>query len=418
MADAPQPGSRRARRLEEARRATIPSGQATTPMTRHPLYAPQHGPPQGPQHGPPPAWPAARSDAERVHAELPHPELPHPEGLRIGGTSELRGARRVLNVAALPALGVLLLVWALTTLVGDVRWGPFSVLPVVFACLSPLAVVAAVPLVLVTIQQRRWAAMVPAVVAAALPWWFVVGYGVSASAEPSGATLPLRAMIVTARDGHADARDIADVVRSQRTDLLVVTELSPALAHDLAVAGLPDGMVPRYVRVPESGTSPAGGIGVYSRFTIDEKQVTSLPGTRWPAVVAPVRVGPTTVTLVAGHAVRPSTDHLDRWRRDLAAFGSADQLRGPVLVLVNLNATPWNPQFRTIVSGRLHDAADVLGRGLRPTWPAWSPVPLLPTDHALVAGLSVSDLSALTIKGSDHRALSVGLRVPDPTGRS
>jgi endonuclease/exonuclease/phosphatase (EEP) superfamily protein YafD len=81
-------------------------------------------------------------------------------------------------------------------------------------------------------------------------------------------------------------------------------------------------------------------------------------------------------------------------------------------VLTNLNATPWNAQFRWVVSGRLHDSADVLGRGLRPTWPNWSPVPLLPTDHALVAGLGVTELSALPIEGSDHRALSVGLLVP------
>jgi endonuclease/exonuclease/phosphatase (EEP) superfamily protein YafD len=221
-------------------------------------------------------------------------------------------------------------------------------------------------------------------------------------------------MIVTAHDGAADAGDIAAAVRSQRSDVLVVTELSSALAHDLA-PGLPEGMLARYVSVPDPGDSPAAGLGIYSRFPIDAEQATHLAGTHWPAVVVPVTVGRTTVTLVAGHAVQPSTDHLDRWRRDLAAFRAAERIKGPVLVLVNLNATPWNPQYRRIVSGRLHDAADVLGRGLRPTWPNWSPVPLLSTDHALVAGLGVSELSALSVKGSDHRALSVGLRVPTPT---
>jgi endonuclease/exonuclease/phosphatase (EEP) superfamily protein YafD len=245
-----------------------------------------------------------------------------------------------------------------------------------------------------------------------LPWSFVVGYALPAD-PPAGETVPLRAMIVTAHDGTADAGDIAAAVRSQRTDVLVVTELSSALAHDLT-PGLPEGMLARYVSVPDPGASPAAGIGIYSRFPIDGKQATRLAGTHWPAVVVPVPVGRTTVTLVAGHAVQPSTGHLDRWRRDLAAFRAAERIKGPVLVLVNLNATPWNPQYRRIVSGRLHDAADVLGRGLRPTWPTWSPVPLLSTDHALVAGLGVSELSALSVKGSDHRALSVGLRVPTP----
>ena len=334
------------------------------------------------------------------------PDRPRGEGRRI---SQPSGVRRFVRAAVLPALGTLLLAWAMTTLVGDVRWGPFSVVPVAFASVSPLIVVAALPVIVIAIQRRRWAALVPAAVAAGLPWIFVIGYALPAD-PPAGTTVPLRAMIVTAHDGTADAADIVTAVRAQRPDLLVVTELSAQLAHDLAVAGLPDGLAARYVSVPEAGTSPAAGIGVYSRFTVDG--VRPLPGTHWPAVTARVLVGRTPVTLVAGHAVQPSTTHLDRWRRDLSAFRAAELLKGPVLELVNLNATPWNAQFRWMVSGRLHDAADVLGRGLRPTWPAWSPLPLLATDHALVAGLGVSELSALPVAGSDHRALSVGLVVP------
>lgn len=317
----------------------------------------------------------------------------------------------MLHLAWPPVLGALLLGWSLTTLVGDVRWGPLSVVPVVLACTSPLTSLAAVPMAAVLVQHRRWASLVLPVAAALLPWSFVVNYALAAD-PPAGPAVPLRALLVTAQDGHAAAGDVAGAARSQRTDLLVVTELSNRLAHDLAAPGLlPDGLVPRYVRVPDDG-SAAGGIGVYSRFAIDEKRVRTLRGTRWPAVVAAVPVGPAVVTLVAGHVARPTSGHLDRWRRDLDAFRGAERIRGPVLVLANLDATPWNPQFRWVVSGRLHDAADVLGQGLRPTWPRWTPVPLLATDHALVAGLGVTDVDALAVDGSDHRALAVGLRVP------
>jgi endonuclease/exonuclease/phosphatase (EEP) superfamily protein YafD len=339
-------------------------------------------------------------------------------GRRISGSSatvhaapELQGIQRLVHAAGLPALGCLLLVWSLTTLVGDVRWGPFSVLPVAFACLSPLIALPAILMIAMSVQRRRWATLVLPAAAVGLPWSFVVAYAIPAD-PPSGPTVPLRAMIVTAQDGQADAADIVAAVRSQRTDLLVVTELSSGLAHDITAAGLDRALVPRYVRVPDAGGSAAEGIAIYSRFAIDEKLVSTLPGTRWPAVVATVTVGPTQVTLVAGHASRPSAAHLDRWRRDLAAFRDVARIKGPVLVLANLDATPWNPQYRSVVSGRLHDAGDVLGQGLRPTWPTWAPVPLLATDHALVAGLGVTELNALAVKGSDHRALSVGLAVP------
>lgn len=362
---------------------------------------------------PPDAFaPAAEPQTRRARAaqlRAAAPGEPAGSGRRVGPGQELRGVRRAVHLVGLPLAGLLLLGWSLTTLIGDVRWGPLSVLPVGLASISPLVTLAAVPLVTVAVRVRRWVPAVPAVVAAVLPWVFVLGYA-SPAPEPAGATLPLRAMIVTAKDGSADATDIADAVRDQRIDLLVVTELSAALAHDLTVAGVTNRLTARWVQVPQPGESPAAGMVVYSRFPIDG--FIRLPGTHWPAVAATVTVDNARFTLVAGHAVQPSMDHLDLWRGDLAAFGAAATIKGPVVVLANLNATPWHPQFRHLVDGRLHDAGDVLGRGLRPTWPSWG-LPLLPTDHALVAGgVGVDALDTTGIQGSDHRALTVALRIP------
>lgn len=314
-----------------------------------------------------------------------------------------------IPVAVLPTLSALLLAWALATLVSDVEWGPLSILPVGMASLSPLLAVPSLIVITLAARQRSWVAVVPAAVAAVLPWTFMVGYLVPAPAV-QGPTKALRAMLVTAHDGTANAGEISAAARAQAADLVVVTELTPALAHALTRAGLARSLAPRYVAVPEGGPASAG-LAIYSRYPVQEIQ--PVAGTQWPAVRARVTVGTTPVTLMAGHAVQPSVDHLDGWRTDLAVFGTAARVKGPVLVLANLNATPWHPQFRRLVSGRLHDAADVLGRGLRPTWPAWSLVPMLPTDHALVAGLGVTVLETLAISGTDHRALLVEVTVPE-----
>ena len=309
-------------------------------------------------------------------------------------------------------MGALLLTWALATLVDDVSWGPLSILPVGLASLSPLLAVPALIVITLAIRRRNWVAVIPAAVAGALPWTFMIGYLVPAPGV-NGPTTPLRAMLVTAHDGAANAVDISATARAQEADLVVVTELTPTLAHDLTAAGLARTLPPRYVRVPDGGPDggPASaGLGIFSRYPVDD--VRALVGTQWPAVLARVTVGTTPITLVVGHAVRPSVGDLDDWRQDLRAFGTAAKVKGPVLVLANLNATPWHPQFRRLVSGRLHDAADVLGRGLRPTWPAWSVLPMLPTDHALVAGLGVTGLGTVAVSGTDHRALSVEVKVP------
>jgi endonuclease/exonuclease/phosphatase (EEP) superfamily protein YafD len=305
-------------------------------------------------------------------------------------------------------MGALLLAWALATLVGDVSWGPLSILPVGLASLSPLLAVPALIVITLAARRRNWVAVVPAVVAAVLPWTFMIGYLVPAPGV-SGPTTPLRALLVTAHDGAANAVDISAAARAQQADLVVVTELTSTLAHDLTAAGLGRTLIPRYVSVPEHGPKSAG-LAIFSRYPVDD--VRPLPGTQWPAVLARVTVGSTPVTLVVGHAVQPSVGNLEVWRSDLHAFDATAKVKGPVLVLANLNATPWHPQFRRLVAGRLHDAADVLGRGLRPTWPAWSVVPMLPMDHALVAGLGVTELGVVAVSGTDHRALSIEVRIP------
>jgi endonuclease/exonuclease/phosphatase (EEP) superfamily protein YafD len=315
----------------------------------------------------------------------------------------------VIDVVGLPILAVLLLGWSLTTLVGDVSWGALSVALPFLASFAPLVTVAAVAAVAMGLRHRNWVAVVPAVAAGGLPWIFVVGYVVPAT-PPTGERVPLRALLVTAHHGAAVARDIAAAARAQRADLVVVAEASSALVHDLTTEGLARSLSPRYVAVPEDGGAPQTGLAIYSRFTVDD--VRPLPGTFWPAVRARVLAGGTPVTLIAGHAVEPSADHLDRWRSDLRVFATARQVKGPVLVLADLSATPWQAQFRALVSGRLHDAGDILGRGLRPTWPNASPVAILPTVHALVAGAGVSALTTISIGGTDERALSVELQVP------
>src|SRR5664279_4979094 len=284
---------------------------------------------------------AARSDRDADSTG------PRAAGSRVRAGKQLRGAGKALHLLGLPVAAGLLLCWSLTTLIGNVNWGPLSAVPVGLASVSPLVVLVALPLITVSLRRRRPLPVVPAVVAALLPWIFVLGYA-SPAPEPGGATLPLRAMIVTAHDGSADAQVIAQAVADQKVDLLVVTELSGPLAHDLTVAGMTNRLTARWIMLPEQGQSPAAGIGVYSRFPVDG--FTPLAGTKWPAVTATVTVDKRRFTLIAGHAVQPSIGDLDAWRGDLAAFGTAAKVKGPVVVLVNLNATVWNAQFRYLVA--------------------------------------------------------------------
>jgi endonuclease/exonuclease/phosphatase (EEP) superfamily protein YafD len=314
----------------------------------------------------------------------------------------------------LPLVSALLLGWSLTCLI-DLD-SPRTLVDwlAVAAALSPLTSVFAVLVTAFALRGRRWIAGGVAIVAGLLPWLFSLPYAIPASTQP-GIGTPLRVLVVNAREGQADPRSIAATVREHGIDLLVITELTNRLAHDLTISGIDGRLVARWVSVPQipaRGAAAQAGLGIWSRSTMSD--ITEVKGTHWPAMRATLDTGHGRLTVVAGHVAPPTPASAGSWSTDLATLHEAGDVPGPVTVLGGLNGTPWNPQFRAAAGAGLHDAGDVLGRGIRPTWPSWLGIPLLPLDHVLVGGqVDVQSLIGATIDGTDHRALLVTLLVPD-----
>jgi endonuclease/exonuclease/phosphatase (EEP) superfamily protein YafD len=93
----------------------------------------------------------------------------------------------------------------------------------------------------------------------------------------------------------------------------------------------------------------------------------------------------------------------DRQLQQLAAH--VEQLREPVLLIGDLNATPWSAGMRIITSGRLGFRS--LAAPWEPTWRARWPV-AVPIDHALVtAPLVITRRSVGPEVGSDHRPIDI-----------
>jgi endonuclease/exonuclease/phosphatase (EEP) superfamily protein YafD len=157
---------------------------------------------------------------------------------------------------------------------------------------------------------------------------------------------------------------------------------------------------------------------VWSRLPTEQVRPTT--GTRWPGarVVLSTDAGP--VTMIAAHVLAPKPPRFpfvgdaSGWQSDIRRVGelsAADE--GPRFVIGDLNATPWNAAFRGLAGYGLTDAADLIGRGMRPTWPSWSPIAAAPLDHVMVAGnLRVASVGTIDIRGTDHRALWAELARP------
>jgi endonuclease/exonuclease/phosphatase (EEP) superfamily protein YafD len=119
----------------------------------------------------------------------------------------------------------------------------------------------------------------------------------------------------------------------------------------------------------------------------------------------------TTVHVLAAHPVSPLTParatQRDRTLERLAAL--TRDLAGPVVVVGDLNATPWSPRLRTLLAdAELIDSQ--IGHGLQPSFPASQGRLGLTIDHVLhTADLTTIDRELGPAFGSDHRMVHARL---------
>jgi endonuclease/exonuclease/phosphatase (EEP) superfamily protein YafD len=115
------------------------------------------------------------------------------------------------------------------------------------------------------------------------------------------------------------------------------------------------------------------------------------------------------LTILGMHPPSPTTGARTARRNELLDQ-AGDWIRGrvgPVLVVGDLNATPWSAGHRALRrGGGLIDS--LRGRGLQPTWPdGWGPV-MIPIDHALhTVDLAVAERRTGPATGSAHRPLII-----------
>jgi endonuclease/exonuclease/phosphatase (EEP) superfamily protein YafD len=303
------------------------------------------------------------------------------------------------------------------------RWLPFAVTVALRPVLTAAAAVLVLLLALLRWRRgpaRRRAGTAGAaalagtalvvVVAAAL----VAPRAVAADPPPPGGT-PLTVLSFNAFEGRADVAALADLVRRERPDLVVLPEAGDRFRGRLAA------LLPGYrswSNVPP-GVRDVRGITVLAApraGDVTARTVSEPPGTpgdtRYPwAEVTGGLLGP--VRLGAVHVVSIVPEWVAYWPGELALLQRwCAPAAGPALVVGDLNATPDHSAFRAGTRG-CADAASERGAGLRGTWPAWWPRSVgASIDHVLTAnGPQARDVTVADVPGSDHRALVVRLRL-------
>ncbi|MFD1940324.1 MULTISPECIES: endonuclease/exonuclease/phosphatase family protein [Nonomuraea] len=263
-----------------------------------------------------------------------------------------------------------------------------------------------VPLLLALASRNRAVAAVAVITTAAL------GFSVLPRAlgtADATAGRPLRVLTLNMFFGEADAASVIELVRRFDPDVLSTQELTHDGVERLDSAGLKD-LMPYRVLEDEDGP---GGSGLYAKFPLTQLPGLIPPtGNNTPAATLALPGGKP-VQVVAVHPYPPLGPQVQDWHAALRALPAASGEAVRVLA-GDFNASLDHAAMREVLGRGYKDAADEVGQGLVPTWPANKRIPpIITIDHVLAdSRVGVREVSVHTVPGTDHRAVFAVLTVP------
>jgi endonuclease/exonuclease/phosphatase (EEP) superfamily protein YafD len=256
---------------------------------------------------------------------------------------------------------------------------------------------------LVFVFLRRRAAAVWLLAGALLNGALVLPQLVGGGLRPDAGGPQLSVMSFNVGVSNPMREEMARAVAGRDPDLLFVLESSFEWEDALERWGPPMAAV---AIVPRDRVA---GITVLADPRIGARSVPVPFADPGEAAAVEVSLGDRRIVVLGLHPPSP-TGPARAERRDRILVDAGDWVAGldmPVLVVGDLNTTPWSGAFRDLRRhGRLADTSR--GVGLQPTWPAgWGPL-MIPIDHALhTGGLVAVSRETGPALGSAHRSLHV-----------
>lgn len=314
-----------------------------------------------------------------------------PPSSASSGAAGSTGATVVRGLSG--GLGVLVTLATAAGLAGS-WWWPFDLI----ASFRPqyslvLFVLAALHL---SLRSRAWAAVFG--VAALVNGVMVAPYLSGNLAEDaSGPHLSVLSFNVGV--SNPQRTEVAEWMAAEAPDVVFLFESSFEWEDSLALHG-PTGMT-WVAQVPEDRLS---GITVLAARRLQARPLEVEFGDPSQTLAIELELGGETVEVLGLHPPSPTSGARAAARDNLLA-DAADWVasRGrPVLVVGDLNASPWSHAYRTLrLQGGLHDT--MRDSGLQASWPVgWGPM-MIPIDHALhTDGLVAVDRRTGPSLGSAH----------------
>jgi endonuclease/exonuclease/phosphatase (EEP) superfamily protein YafD len=260
---------------------------------------------------------------------------------------------------------------------------------------------------------KRWRTAAASGVLAALNLGVILPLYFGEPSVPVTKERPVRALLANVNTQTGDAEAVAAAIRQWEPDIIVLEEVNARWLSKLKP------VLSGYGYFRQEPRDDNFGIGLWSRFPFTRAEVVEIGSAGVPSIVAEIETSQGRCTVLATHPLPPiGKTYSDFRNNQLAELPRwVLQASSPVVLLGDLNTTPWNHYFQRLLrESNLQNSAQ--GRGIGPSWPTHNPLLRIPLDHCLFSdGIGIVARQTGPNVGSDHFPLIVDFVVqPRPPG--
>jgi endonuclease/exonuclease/phosphatase (EEP) superfamily protein YafD len=217
----------------------------------------------------------------------------------------------------------------------------------------------------------------------------------------------VRVLLLNVHTANQQYAKVISLVRTVQPDVILLEEIDAKWWESLAP--LRDSHPFICARPREDNM----GIGLWAKSKFETAEIVYLGEAEVPSVLATLEFGGKKLTVMGTHPLPPGNAEYARLRNQqlevIARRLSQPVATDGIVLLGDLNASPWSDAFRRLVKvSRLRDSER--GFGLQPSWPTMLWALRIPIDHCLVSSnLVVVNRQIGPAVGSDHFPLIVDL---------
>ncbi|MBX9687164.1 MAG: endonuclease/exonuclease/phosphatase family protein [Candidatus Obscuribacterales bacterium] len=222
--------------------------------------------------------------------------------------------------------------------------------------------------------------------------------------NPEGKSISLLTMNIWGGKNRKLSETVA-LIRALDPDLVCINEINKPWKRALKK------LLPDYpFRVDDPNSDDAA---IFSKLPIQQLIPKENPWLKRFGVSATFKIGKQDILIIAVHPPAPST--YKKWMtRNLEyqqLINDVHSARMPVIIIGDLNSTPWSPYFRELLEKTgLQDSA--IGKGIQPSYSTQYFLPLVPIDHCLSSHNLVTTKRILgPALGSDHLPVYLELQL-------